>query len=121
MKTLRREAVWRKTLKTLEWAVTLAIVALVLLACILMLAPRFGIETHLVLFGSTEPTFRVGGLVLCKSVPVAEIKEGNIIGFNTPDGAKVTHRVVEVVEEDGGSGSASRGTPTRTPIRRWSP
>lgn len=95
------QTTWKKALKALEWAATLLISLLVLMAAFLMVAPRFGLKLHPVLSGSMEPALKVGGLVFCRSVPVAEIREGDIIGFNAPDGGKVTHRVIAMKEEEG--------------------
>ncbi len=97
----KRRSPLRRALRAAEWAATLAVALLVLLAAFLMVAPRFGLELHPVLSGSMEPTLKVGGLVFCRSVPVADVREGDIIGFNSPQGDKVTHRVISVKEENG--------------------
>lgn len=98
----QRRPAWRRVLKALEWAVALIVSALVLLAAFLMVAPRFGLSAHPVLSGSMEPALKVGGMIICRDIPVGEVKVGDIIGFNTPNGQKITHRVIDIVEEEGG-------------------
>lgn len=91
----------RKAAKALGWAATLALLGVLLLTSFLMIAPFFGLQAYTVLSGSMEPALKVGGVTICRSVPVEDIKVGDIIAFNNLEGVKITHRVTSVAEEDG--------------------
>ncbi|MBC7084592.1 MAG: signal peptidase I [Firmicutes bacterium] len=105
----------RKAIKILGWAATLLVAVFVLLAAFLMVAPRFGLEVHPVLSGSMEPALRVGGIILCKEVPVSEVAVGDVIGFNAPGGMKVTHRVIDIIDEDGKRWFQTKGDANEDP------
>jgi signal peptidase len=62
-----------------------------------------------------EPALKVGGLILCRQVPVEEVEVGDIIGFNTPGGQKVTHRVIEITESDGKRWFRTKGDANEDP------
>jgi len=66
----------------------------------------FGYQVSRVLTGSMEPELMKGDVILIKSVPPSEIKEGDIITFRSREGEMrgqtITHRVVkEPVKENG--------------------
>lgn len=62
----------------------------------------FGNQIYVVLSGSMSPTFDTGSLALVRSVDQETIKVGDIITYGDPDGgALTTHRVVEVMREEG--------------------
>ena len=111
----RWRAYARGILKALGWLFTLAVCLLVLGAAFLLVSPRFGIRAHPVLSGSMEPALKVGGLVLCRQVSVEEVEVGDIIGFNTPGGQKVTHRVIEITEGDGKRWFRTKGDANEDP------
>ncbi len=98
---MARNRLVRKLSKVLGWAATLALFGILLLTSFLMVAPLFGLQTYTVLSGSMEPALKVGGITVCKMVPVREIEVGDIIAFNNLEGVKITHRVVSVAEENG--------------------
>ncbi len=102
-------------LRFLEWVLTFALALVFLFAAFLMIAPRFGMQAHPVLSGSMEPSLKVGGMILCRSVPVEEIGVGDVIGFNTPDGTKVTHRVIAIEDEDGKRWFQTKGDANEDP------
>ena len=105
----------RKALRVLEWVATVLLALIILAAAFLMLAPRFGMSAHPVLSGSMEPALKVGGMVVCRKIPVEEVKVGDIIGFNSPGGDKVTHRVIDVVEQDGKRWFRTKGDANEDP------
>ena len=53
--------------------------------------------------GSMEPTFKVGGLVVVRTVDATSIERGAIITYEPPAGPAVliTHRVVEIMGQGG--------------------
>ncbi|MBC7247873.1 MAG: signal peptidase I [Actinobacteria bacterium] len=91
----------RKLAKVLGWMATITLFGILLLTSFLMIAPLFGMQAYTVLSGSMEPALKVGGITVCKSVPVESIKVGDIIAFNSLEGVKVTHRVISVADEGG--------------------
>jgi len=56
---------------------------------------------HVVLSDSMNPTFESGDVILVEDVDPETIEEGNVITYADSSGERTTHRVVEVVEEDG--------------------
>lgn len=101
--------------KALGWLATICLVLVLFLASFLMVAPRFGIQAYSVLSGSMEPTLRVGGMTICRSVPKEEIEIGDIIVFNNPEGEMVTHRVVDVEVEEGNTCYQTKGDANEDP------
>lgn len=63
-----------------------------------------GVFPLIVLTDSMYPEIHAGDLIICNNYEVDEIKEGDIIAFFDPAGngtSIVTHRVLEVTEQDG--------------------
>ena len=59
-----------------------------------------GIEPYVVVSGSMEPAIKKGSLsFINKHSKYSNVKEGDIIAYTTPAGAKVTHRVISIKEE----------------------
>ena len=58
----------------------------------------------IVLTGSMEPAINSGDLIICKQIEGSAVKVGDIIAFFDPDStgqAVLTHRVTEIVNENG--------------------
>jgi signal peptidase len=60
-----------------------------------------GYKPFIVLSGSMEPTILTGDIVLTKITAAEDIAQNDIITFRVDRETAVTHRVTEVVEEDG--------------------
>ena len=63
-----------------------------------------GVMPLIVLTDSMEPTIDGGDLIFCSVVDPRDVEVGDIISFFDPAGNKtsvVTHRVIEILEEDG--------------------
>lgn len=60
----------------------------------------FGWKPFIVLSGSMETEIYAGDLVIVKEVDIEEIKKEDIIAFKQGD-IVITHRIVDIVEEDG--------------------
>ncbi len=76
-----------------------------------------GIFPMIVLTDSMHGTFEGGDLIICKEVPASEIKEGDVITFFDPESNKnsvVSHRVLEVLEEDGKISFRTKGDTNNT-------
>lgn len=82
--------------------VTTALVALVIILAMLLVGVRlFGIEIFTVLSGSMEPEYHTGSVIYVKPTDAADLAEGDVITFRIGSGTVATHRIIEVVEENG--------------------
>lgn len=108
-----RKQWWRRALKITEWVVFLFIFALLTATLFGVYAAKSRGETPAVFgiymlysveSGSMEPTLTVGSVIVCKKTAHPEsLETGQIVTFHTTSGAVVTHRIVEVVADEGGS------------------
>ena len=60
----------------------------------------FGYKSFVIVSGSMEPTIMTGEAILVKEVSENEIKINDIISFSQ-EGTIVTHRITEMIEENG--------------------
>lgn len=80
--------------------VIVVIVAVVVLALVAM--HLMGLKGYVVLSGSMEPVYHTGSVIYVKSnVDADALEEGQIITFRLSGDTIATHRIIEVVEEDG--------------------
>lgn len=71
--------------------------ALGLLCIIAAAAAMFlGITPLIVRSGSMEPTIPTGALAIAKDVAATDIKPGDVISVDDPQGSRITHRVVSI-------------------------
>lgn len=87
----------------------------------------FGYVILKVQSGSMEPTLSAGDVILCDAYEGGDISVGDVVTFTAPRGAYagmlITHRVTEIVTEDGEEvgfrtkGDAADGTDTWTLTR----
>lgn len=71
----------------------------------------------IVLTDSMYPVIESGDLIICHTADAADIKEGDVISFFDPAGngtSIVTHRVLEIVEENGERQFRTRGDNNNT-------
>ncbi|HBK54047.1 MAG TPA: signal peptidase I, partial [Syntrophomonas wolfei] len=68
-----------------------------------------GYKPFIVLSGSMEPTILTGDIVLTKETGPDAIVEGDIITFRADQNTAVTHRVTEVVIENGTRSFLTKG------------
>ena len=76
-----------------------------------------GMLPLIVLTDSMDPKIESGDLIICKTVEAEEIKVNDIISFFDPAGngmSIVTHRVIEIVEENGEIFFRTRGDNNNT-------
>ena len=70
----------------------------------------FGFRQYMVLTGSMEPNYNVGDLIIVKEKSQEEIKVGDVINYVTSNGKDtITHRVIEIVNEDGQTKYKTKG------------
>lgn len=71
-----------------------------------------GVFPLIVLTDSMYPEIESGDLIICKTVDAGSVKVGDVISFFDPAGngsSIVTHRVVEITEEDGQLAFVTKG------------
>ena len=76
-----------------------------------------GILPLIVLTDSMYPEIESGDLILCRTAEAEDIREGDVISFFDPAGngsSIVTHRVLELVQEDGALFFRTRGDNNNT-------
>ena len=97
-----------KTIKKGLNIFTSILVVLVLVLAVLLAGVRLlGYQVYAVLSGSMEPAYHVGALIYVK--PAQEIQPGDPITYRLSGDTIATHRVVEVLEEDGSTFYRTKG------------
>ncbi len=93
--------------KVFNWIGNIVMLILSLLV-VLVVVSKFsksdnilGFKPLKVLSGSMEPVIKTGDLIVVKDTSESNIKEGDIVTFITNSNTFVTHRVVEVFDEEG--------------------
>lgn len=105
----------KKTIKRIWNSVTTVLVALVVLLAVLIWGFRlFDMEAFVVQSGSMEPAYHVGSLVYVKEVDASELEVGDVITFNLGGNVRGTHRIIEVVEENGALAFRTKGDANET-------
>lgn len=67
-----------------------------------------GYKPFIVLSGSMESSINVGDLVIVKEIEASQIKKNDIIAFKNED-IVITHRVIEVINDEGDVKYKSKG------------
>ena len=92
----------KKTVKTIWNAVTSLLVGIIVILAMLLWGVRLlGYHVLIVQSGSMEPSYHVGALIYVKPVDAGELQVGDVITFEMSDGNRGTHRITEVIREDG--------------------
>ncbi len=93
-----------------HWAIRLAgllallgVLALLSLLLATMAAPRlWGYQSYVIYGSSMEPAIKLGSLIVAEPVKVDGLQVGDVVVFRSPgNGVRLTHRIVEIREEDG--------------------
>lgn len=83
-------------------AITLTLIAIIGIIAILLAGVRlFGFEIYTVMSGSMEPTYLTGSVIYVRKVDTDTLKDGDPITFRLNESTIATHRIYEVVEQDG--------------------
>ena len=110
-----RRSILRQAIK---WLGNLVLLLIVLLAGFVFLAPRFfGWSFDPVLSGSMSPALRVGAVIVVQPVDPARVKVGDIITYHLSEepGKRVTHRVVDVLYQNGSLTFRTKGDANEEP------
>lgn len=83
-------------------AVTTVLVGIVVtLAMLIWGVQLLGLEVLVVQSGSMEPAYPTGSLVYLKKVDADKLDVGDVVTFKLSANVQGTHRIIEVVEQDG--------------------
>ena len=74
----------------------------------------FGIKPMIVLSGSMESKIHTGDLVFVKIVDTNTLKEDDVISFRNEEDKVTTHRIIEVLEEEGARKFKTKGDANNT-------
>lgn len=110
----RRDIPWRRIAN---------IVGLVLLVAVVVPFVVFTVpqvvgadQSYVVLSGSMEPAMSPGDVIIVNSVPASAIERNDVITFGGQGGeTPTTHRVIEVVEQDGTTAFRTQGDANEDP------
>ena len=98
----------------LNVVVSLIVCAAVSGVAFMVVGPRFGWETHVVLSGSMEPALMTGGIIVTTVVPIEDVASGDIVTFDTGK-RTVTHRVINVTQREGATWFQTKGDANNAP------
>lgn len=105
-KKKKRREIIKKILSSIIYIIIIPIITYNIFLIIMSIVnpsktPSFlGIKTFVIVSGSMEPNLNVGDIVLIKTVDEQEIKVNDIISFREGQSI-ITHRIVEISEEEG--------------------
>lgn len=68
-----------------------------------------GYQPLTVLSNSMYPAFETGDLIIVRRTEASEIKVDDVITFQEKDGPSITHRVIDLVDDQGGLGFMTKG------------
>ena len=89
-----------KATKIIKASFDALMTVILILGILFLILFAIGIRPYVVISGSMEPAVHKGSLsFINKHSKYEDIKNGDIIAYQTPTGDKVTHRVREVTEE----------------------
>ena len=118
-----------KALTIIGWVLCILLVPILIVNCTLLVksfvnkdaVPDFGGTLPLiVLTDSMYPDIKSGDLIICKTIQAEDVEEGDVISFYDPAGngtSVVTHKVVEIINEDGKLSFRTRGINNNTDDR----
>ena len=110
-----------KWIKNIITAVLIVIIALVLIFSLKSSLTKeeipelFGYSPMTVLTGSMSPAIKPGDVIVVNERDKSNIKKGDIITFKGNGSMIVTHRVIEVVKENGKLSFKTQGDANNTP------
>lgn len=98
-----------KIKKVWNTVTTVLVSLMVILAALLWGVKLLGFEVLVVQSGSMEPNYHVGSLVYVKPVDAAELEIGDVITFELGGGVRGTHRIMDILHEDGSLSFVTKG------------
>ena len=108
---MKLEKQWSKKLANIGLTIVFIILTIILLANIYIMIQSktnknkvpslFGYKPFIVLSGSMETEIHKGDLVLTKIVNPKSLKKNEVIAFRDSENTVTTHRIIDIVENDG--------------------
>lgn len=80
-----------------------------------ILAPAVGRQVFAIRGQSMSPTIPMGAAIVVEERPIADLRVGDVITWRAANGAYVTHRVLQVVEENGALFVQTKGDANDSP------
>ena len=74
----------------------------------------FGIKPFIVLSGSMETEIYTGDLAFVKIIEPKELKQNDVIAFRNAENTVTTHRIIEIIEENGQTFYKTKGDANNT-------
>ncbi|MBQ6897158.1 MAG: signal peptidase I [Oscillospiraceae bacterium] len=87
--------------KMLRIVSTAMLTVMIVLAFLLVGVKFLGFEVYTVLSGSMEPVYHTGSVIYVKDADADKLEEGDIITYSLSSNVTATHRIIELVTEDG--------------------
>lgn len=118
-----------KILTIIGWVLCAILVPILIVNCTLLIksfikkdeVPDFGgMMPLIVLSDSMYPEIKSGDLIICKTVDAEDVEIGDVISFYDPAGngtSVVTHKVVDIIDEDGKISFRTKGINNNTEDR----
>ena len=118
-----------KFLTVVGWVLCVILIPILIFNCTLLVksfvkkdeVPDIGGTLPLiVLTDSMHPRIKSGDLIICKIIDPADVEEGDVISFYDPTGngkSVVTHKVIEIIEENGVRSFRTKGINNNTEDR----
>lgn len=100
----------KSTIRKIWDAATAVLVCLVVAFAGLLVGPKlFGLEVYIVLSGSMEPEYPTGSVIYVQETDVEALDCWDVITFRLSEKTVATHRIIELVEEDGQTKYRTKG------------
>ena len=80
--------------------ITMVVIVLALLAILLAGVRLVGLMPYAVLSGSMRPTYQVGSIIYVREVNPWDLKVDDPVTYRIEGGTVVTHRIIEVIEDE---------------------
>lgn len=91
-----------QTIKKIWNGVNVILICIIAFLAIALAGVRLiGWDVYVVLSGSMEPVYKTGAVLYLDDVDVNTLEAGDVITYQVSSDTMVTHRIVEVVEQDG--------------------
>ena len=91
-----------QTVQKIWNTVSTVLIAIVVAVALLLVSFRLiGLKGFTVLSGSMEPAYHTGSVIYVKSADADALEEGQVVTFYLSGKTVATHRIIEVIEENG--------------------
>jgi len=102
----------------IHWMFNVLLIFIIFFGVVILLGPRFSnIELLTVLSPSMSPTIPMGSIVVIEPANVPEIRVGEVITYGSMEfpGSTVTHRVIEVLNQESNPAFRTQGDANDAP------